>query len=792
MISIAHFTIAFFCTLLFTPSPAFADGDVFPPPTESIVLTLDTTTLPKSAISRPTMSNGIPHHVEVRLLSDHTSVTPNTDLQLGIWLEQDEEWHTYWKSPGSIGKPTLIDWRLELGDGDQAVEIDAPVSDHTYPIPTKFDQSGIVSYGYEDSVFLTAAVTLPETLDSDVLYVHADVEWLVCKESCIPGNTSVSLPLNISDTATLSPHATLFQEVKKQHPVDPLTVTDFAIETVNSVDHIRPDSTFRHAIKVTPTSDTPLSFDESKDWPLFAPLTGDWWWINEQTVQRTSDGGLLIQIDGESFEAETLPTKDRIGGLIQLQVDNKWIAVEVESSLSMVDADATVHTTTSPLLNNIGNSEVSVAIKNESLDSAGKSAEAPESSMLEALMLAFFGGMLLNIMPCVLPVLSIKLFSLIEQSDITPREQKVAGLAYTAGIVASFLALATAIIVLQSMFGLNIGWGFQFQYPAYVIALATIVFVFGLSLLGVFEVPTIGANKAHELSQKDGWMEYFMVGVFATLLATPCSAPFLGTGIGFAFTLPPAGILLFFGIAGLGLAFPFLLIAFVPAFFKLLPQPGAWMETFKEIMGFTLLATTVWLVDVLGAQTGSAGVTGFLSFATVVGLSAWIFGKWGSVIASTKEQLVSFGVGVILSTVAGFFFLTTEFAEPTTSTELVETSQLDFEEHIPWQPFSDDNIASLKADQRAIFIDFTADWCLSCKVNEKNVLETETVRNAMKERGIVPVKADWTRRDESISRWLKQYGKAGVPFYLFIDSKGVAHPLPEVLTTGLLLDTLQP
>ena len=282
-----------------------------------------------------------------------------------------------------------------------------------------------------------------------------------------------------------------------------------------------------------------------------------------------------------------------------------------------------------------------------------------------------------------------------------------------------------------------------------------------------------------------------MIGVFATLLATPCSAPFLGTGIGFAFTLPPAGILLFFSVAGLGLAFPFLLVAFVPAFFKFLPEPGAWMDTFKQIMGFTLMATTVWLIDVLGAQTGMVGVTGFLSFLTVVGISCWIFGTWGSIIASKKSQLTSFLTAVALSTAAGFFFLTTEFAEPDVAAELSAADTLDFSSEVPWQPFSDDNIAALKADNKAIFIDFTADWCLSCKVNEKNVIETETVRTAMKDKNIIPVKADWTRRDDAISRWLKEYGKAGVPFYLFIDAKGNAHPLPEVLTTGILLEAFK-
>ena len=767
---------------------AFADGDVYPPPNHQVIPTFDATSLPSGAVSRPTMSNGIPHHVEVRLLSDHQRVAGGDEVQIGIWLEQDEEWHTYWKSPGSIGKPTVIDWSLEVGEGDTAEELDVVVSPHEYPIPTKFDQSGIVSYGYEDSVLLISTVTLPDELLSDTLFVKADVEWLVCKESCIPGQTSVTLPIDIGES-TPSVHASTFEAVKEQHPTHPLDVKAFAIESVSSVDVVVPEATFTHAIKVTPTSDKPLVFDTTKDWPLFTPINGDWWWINEQRLTKTADGGLLIQLDCESFEAENLPTTDRIGGLIQVQVDGKWIQVETVSTVQMVAKDTAVTPVDSPLF--AKGDTVATATENTAEEPKTIADAPPEKSILEALLLAFFGGMLLNIMPCVLPVLSLKLFSLVEQSDITSRQQKIAGLAYSGGIIASFLVLALGVIILQTSFGLNVGWGFQFQYPGYVIGLATIVFVFGLSLLGVFEVPTIGANKADELSQKEGWLEYFMIGVFATLLATPCSAPFLGTGIGFAFTLPPAGILLFFSIAGLGLAFPFLLVAFVPAFFKFLPEPGAWMNTFKHVMGFTLMATTVWLIDVLGAQTGMAGVTGFLSFLTVVGISCWIFGTWGSIIASTKSQITSFLIAVALSTGAGFFFLTTEFAEPEAAAELSTADALDFSTEVPWQPFSDENIEALKADKKAIFIDFTADWCLSCKVNEKNVIETETIRSAMKERGIIPVKADWTRRDDTISRWLKEYGKAGVPFYLFIDAKGTAHPLPEVLTTGILLEAFE-
>jgi thiol:disulfide interchange protein DsbD len=506
--------------------------------------------------------------------------------------------------------------------------------------------------------------------------------------------------------------------------------------------------------------------------------------INETKVTKTENGGLRIILESESFEADTYPVQDQIGGLLQIKVGDRWIRTEIEKILPIVAPDTKVTSFQSPILD-------SKIVPTEANNDATVIEAPPEMSIFKALFLAFFGGALLNIMPCVLPVLTLKLFGLIEQADITPRKQRIAGISYSSGIVASFLALALVVVVLQSSFGLNIGWGFQFQYPEYVIALATVVFVFGLSMLGIFELPTLGANKANELSNHGGWLEYFMIGVFATLLATPCSAPFLGTGIGFAFTLPAWGIFAFFAVAGLGLASPFLLVAFYPPFFKILPNPGAWMDTFKEVMGFSLIATTIWLVDVLGAQTGLEGTTGFLLFLLFVSLSAWIFGKWGSVIESGARQIQAFVLAILISTAAGFFFLETDFTEADTRKEVSDLNNLDFSEEVPWQPFSDAAITKLKADKKAIFIDFTADWCLSCKVNEKNVLETETVRNALKENGIIPVKADWTRRDDEISDWLKRYGKAGVPFYLVIGTNGSVQPLPEVLTTGIVLKALK-
>lgn len=398
------------------------------------------------------------------------------------------------------------------------------------------------------------------------------------------------------------------------------------------------------------------------------------------------------------------------------------------------------------------------------------------------LLLAFLGGMLLNVMPCVLPVLTMKLYSLVGQKDISASDRRVAGFAYSAGIVCSFVALAIAVVVLRLSFGQDVLWGFQFQYPAYVAALAALVWLFGLSLFGVFEVPALGANQAAEASAGEGTAGYFLTGVFATLLATPCSAPFLGTGMGFAFSLPTAGILLFFAVAGLGLAAPFLVISVVPALFRFLPRPGAWMDTFKHLMGFTLIATTLWLVDVLVGQVGADRGVSFLAVLLFLSIGAWVFGRWGGPTQSGARQVGAFALAVALSAVGAALFLDLEMASDEAPATGSVTTDLDFSEAVPWQPFTEESLAALEGT--TVFVDFTADWCLTCKVNEKTILETKKVRNAMRDLGVVPLKADWTRRDPVITRWLQRYGKAGVPFYLVIPSdrslENIA--LPEVIT----------
>ena len=349
--------------------------------------------------------------------------------------------------------------------------------------------------------------------------------------------------------------------------------------------------------------------------------------------------------------------------------------------------------------------------------------------------------------------------------------------------------------MLQNILGQDVGWGFQFQYPAYTATLAAIVFVFGLSLFGVFEIPAFGSNAAAGAGAKEGVVGYFFTGVFAPLLATPCSAPFLGSAMGFAFGQTSVFVIVFFAMAGLGLASPFIAIAYVPVLFKLLPNPGAWMETFKQLMGFTLIATTVWLIDVLAAQVTVDATVGFVAFLACLGLAAWVFGHWAGVAASASRQFRVLIVSVAVSALGGWMFL--DFTPIVSEMSDVQQGK------IHWKMFREDRMASLLNryrdgedkyfDGQAVFLDFTAEWCLSCKANEKAFIETEAVKNALEELNAVAIKADWTNYDENITKWLKCFQSAGVPYYAILpaDPSRKAILMGETVTTEGIVSALR-
>ena len=741
---------------------------------------IDFTGLPEGAEFRK-MDGDKPHPVVARLLSDKDVVAPGSTVRLGVHLEQAEEWHTYWRSPGEVGKPLEITWTFPEG---------ATAAPAVFAIPHRYDVSGIISYGYDNENMLFSEVTLPAGMAAGEYDVKASARWLVCELQCIPGSAELSFPLTVGEADASSRFSPLFDAYAARHPIPAADASGFTVESALSVAAVGSEERFQTTILLTPEAGHALTAEQTEGtWPAFTPIVEGSFFLHETSVQATEAGAVLVTIVAETYElydGDPLPEGEVIGGLLQVKLDGEPVSVEAAIPLPWKVAAADAALTAA-----------------EGSEGAEVTEAAPASeggtSFIAALGMAFVGGFILNIMPCVLPVLTLKLYSLVGQQDISNRDRQVAGLAYSGGIVASFLALAVGVLVIKSITGADVGWGFQFQYPAYVAALATIVFVFGLSLFGVFEIPAIGANQASEASAKEGLAGYFLTGVFATLLATPCSAPFLGTGMGFALSLPAGGILLFFAVAGLGLAFPFLVIAFVPALIKVMPRPGAWMESFKQLLGFTLIATTVWLVDVLGAQTGQDGMTGFLAFLVFVGIGSWVFGRWGGPIHPTSHQLGAFVGAVVISAAGGFLFLDLEFAEGEVTTQ-VTTDKLDAAEvwgdspgeldEIPWVHFTEESVAAQVGSP--VFIDFTAEWCLTCKVNEKTILNTRAIRQSMADNGVIPLKADWTNKDETITTWLQRYGKAGVPFYLVIpaDPAQSPIPLPEVITPALVKETL--
>jgi len=791
---------AFVLTLL--PGMAHAAGSATPPPPAPPQV--DWSDLPDSARFRPMNKPDEPHQVELRLITDRTAAAPGETFRLGLWLEQDEGWHTYWRYNNDVGLPTLIDWSVPQG---------ATTTDYVYPVPQRFDLEGIVSYGYDDQVLLFTQVTLPDDLPEGPITLAAEASWLTCEVQCIPGQGRVELPFTVGSGGEPSVYAPLFDHFEAQHPL----TADEAGELVRISSSFEPeggftpDGTWTATFTVSPVGDAVLGAHEplgDDSWPTLVPQADkDMLWLEPVTVQAQDDGSLQITLTGESFAVDE-PRPIPLGGLFQLKVGDQWVRTEatVEGTWAAGSgaapaqapsddgdgAEAALAATGDPLVDDPTCSTMKAGLGNAPAEESGGGV----LNMLLMLGFAFLGGLILNIMPCVLPVLTLKIYGLVEQKTDSTKDRITEGVAYTAGIVFSFLALAGVLIGLQAATGMQAGWGFMMQNPTYVGVLGVIVFAFGLSMVGVFEIPVIGGNAASQASYKEGIAGYFFTGVFAVLLATPCSAPFLGPAMGFAFSQPPALLALFMVMVGLGLASPFLLVAFVPAFYKIMPQPGPWMDTFKQIMGFTLFATAVWLIYVLAGQVSQDALLGYLAFFVFVGLGAWVFGHFGGLAASMGRQLGALGAAIAVMLVGGYLFVDAPMFLGLSDEGVVAKKDVETDDGIPWRILTQERSAHLLARYRegqddgefagkAVFIDFTADWCLSCKANEKTFIDTQVVEDAMRDLDVVAVKADWTRRDDMIGSWLSCYETAGVPYYLVLpaDPQKPAIQIGETLTS---------
>jgi thiol:disulfide interchange protein DsbD len=424
--------------------------------------------------------------------------------------------------------------------------------------------------------------------------------------------------------------------------------------------------------------------------------------------------------------------------------------------------------------------------------------ERSGSSLILYLFFAVVGGLILNIMPCVLPVIALKVFGLVKMAGDHPAQVKKLGWFFSLGIFASFLLLALIVILLQ-LAGQQVGWGFQFQEPLFVIAMSAIVFAFGLSLFGVYEVRVpgaaiagVGSVVAKQAGAGKGYGASFWEGVFATVLATPCTAPFLGSALGFAFSQSWWTILLIFTAVAFGMALPYLLLTMRPAWMKYLPKPGAWMETAKQFMGFLMMATLLWLLFVLGKQLGVEGVIWTCAFLLCLGISCWLVGRFATLTATRTRSLLIWSAAVLLAAGGYWLFLENVLDVRHALAGPPFPAAVTGEGGVPWEPFSLSTLEEKLQEGKPVFLDFTAEWCLTCKVNERTVLADRDVVSKLRTEGLVAMKADWTNRNPEITHLLQKFGRSGVPLYVLFPAGRPSQPmvLPEVVTPGIVIEAI--
>jgi thiol:disulfide interchange protein DsbD len=607
--------------------------------------------------------------------------------------------------------------------------------------------------------------------------VQAEVELLACEVECIPGRLSLARDLATGaggDASDLARTRRLFERYAARVPRAPETL-GLRLEAIYSQSAIRPGDRFGAAIAVHPCAGgaTPGcdALRPPRDEPAFLPDRIDTLELERAVVQPhpTREGSHLVSFAGSAEPRE--PAGDqRLTGVLALRGPDGLAHVGVDLPLPRAPAGAPVTSLGQGWLD-----------PTPSAASAPPAPGVPTLGLAHALLLAFLGGLVLNLMPCVLPVLAIKVVAVADLAQRRRREVVAHGLAYAAGILATLSLLATAVILLRAA-GTRVGWGFQFQEPLFVGAISVVLVVFALNLFGVFEIRFQGGPLARLGQQATGVRRSLFEGLLAVVLATPCTAPFLGTAVGFAFAGSGAVILVVFLAIGLGLAAPFVLVTLAPATRRLVPRGGAWMLKLRAGLGFALLASVVWLVWIVGRTLGSDGAVALLALLLAVAFGAWLYGLAQGAARPTASACAA--AGLLLVATAGLAALPREPVPPAQ-----EAAAAGAQRERPFDPAAVSH--ELDAGRR-VFVYFTADWCMTCKVNERRVIRDAEVRSELARLDVTVFVADWTRRDETIRSELARFGRAGVPLYLVYRPEAPAQPLllPEILTAEALLTAL--
>lgn len=679
------------------------------------------------------------NNVTFRVLAEKTAVEPGEEIWIGVEQSIRPEWHTYWQNPGDSGSSPRHDWSLP--DGFEISEI-------YWPVPKKIPYPPLLNYGYSDNVTLLQKLKIPTDLPNGAITLSVDVEALVCKDICIPEYGSFDLVLN-DPTIPSEDNSAYLEQSLQQVPEAQEWDASFNGDNDNFI------------LKTL----LPKGFLANIDQNSLDFIPQDWGLIeNAATPEITIEQGIFI-LTQNAGERPLDEVSSLQGLLVYEDNDGNYEGVSIQAE-------------------NSGDAETAVAeppITAPPNDNMAKM-DVEATGMAQALILALLGGLVLNLMPCVFPVLSLKALSLVKIAEKDHGLARRHGIAYTLGVVLSFLSIAGVLIILQAG-GQQIGWGFQLQNAIVISLLAYLLFIIGLNLAGYFEFGNSLGNIGNKLTRGGGLTSSFFTGVLATIVATPCTAPFMGVAIGYALLQSAPVALAVFAALGFGLALPYLAVAFIPALQKTLPRPGAWMDVFKQFLAFPMFGFAAWLVWVLAQSKGSFAVFGILLGMLCITFALWLFKH----LPANGIKRIFVIILALISIFGSLAFIYVNTLAINTGVSSSEDKTYSFGE-----AFSLQTLENALESNDPVFVEMTADWCITCKVNHKTSINIDSTKKVFADENVRFLIGDWTNEDAVITDYLRSFGRNGVPIYVFYgrpDANGHRPEpvlLPQILTPGIV------